>query len=381
MRHAVDFDRVAPRPVVSAPRIVWLAVAEGRGHLMRAVLAKRLLAPSGIDVDIVTTSAAGRAFLDELGVASAIASTGYRLLYDGCQNFAFERTRSEIIRYLVSPRGALRDLAWLERRADGAALVVDDSFHPALLAASLVPGDIGRKLVHLHGENTRRAVLDSAGSGPLAAGIRAALARTPQIEITLGSAADPAPPGTIRLPPLLPSPRPRDAVRAELGVPADRRFAVVYLNPYFHDAALAAAIEDALADAGYALHAVGEGFAHRPGWRARDAALPDAIAASDLFVSAAGIGAIAQSRAFGVPLVAIATAQPEQRRNLTAATTPTAVVDVGDRMRERLAAALATIPAATTDDPALAVRRSRSLWQRTLVALVDRHRSRNRKEF
>ncbi len=39
--------------VVSAPgtraRILWLAVADGRGHRMRAQLMRRLLAPVGVD--------------------------------------------------------------------------------------------------------------------------------------------------------------------------------------------------------------------------------------------------------------------------------------------------------------------------------------------
>ena len=48
---------VSPGP--ARARIVWLAVAEGRGHLMRAQLAKSLLAPAGVDVDCVTTSDAG----------------------------------------------------------------------------------------------------------------------------------------------------------------------------------------------------------------------------------------------------------------------------------------------------------------------------------
>ena len=39
-------------------RIVWLAVADARGHLMRAHLAQKILAPE-VQVEILTTSDAG----------------------------------------------------------------------------------------------------------------------------------------------------------------------------------------------------------------------------------------------------------------------------------------------------------------------------------
>nr|MDQ3300164.1 hypothetical protein [Myxococcota bacterium] len=238
-------------------RIVWLAVAEGRGHLMRAQLAARLLEPAGIDVEIVTTSQAGVTFMAEFGLPASVVSTSYRLLYDGQQNLARLRTHAMAVTYLVSPRRCLRDLAWLEGRAAGAALIVNDSFHPALLAASLVGRDLADRVVHVHGENTRRAVEASVGRGPIRAMVRRALTRSTRIEITLGDR--PPSSSAIHLPPLLPMPRPRDAVRAELGVRAGQRLAVVYLNPYFHDAALADVIESELAAGGYHLHAVGEG--------------------------------------------------------------------------------------------------------------------------
>src|SRR5205823_4613604 len=88
--------------------------------------------------------------------------------------------------------------------------------------------------------------------------------------------------------------------------------AVVYLNPHFRDPAIADAVERALAAAGFAIHAVGEGYARRPGWRAHDPALADAIGAADLLVSAPGLGAISQARALRVPFLALVSDQPEQ---------------------------------------------------------------------
>ena len=246
MQHAGALRAHPPAPTAplaphaEARRIVWVAVAEGRGHLMRAHLAGELLAPEGIAVDVMTTSAAGAAFVAELGGRAARLSSRYALAYDDQQNLARGRTRAMVLRYLASPSGCARDLAAIAARARGAALVVNDSFHPALLAATLAGGALARRVVHVHGENTRLAVEGDAGVlGPL---IRAALARAPRIEITLAGAAGPGDaPGVVRVPPLLPRPRARSLVRAELGVPAGRRLAAVYLNPYFHDPALAAA--------------------------------------------------------------------------------------------------------------------------------------------
>lgn len=354
---------------------MWLAVAEGRGHLMRAQLASRLLAPAGIDVEIVTTSPAGAAFIAELGGAATVMSTGYRLIYDERQNLARVRTRMMAMRYLASPSRCLRDLSWLGRRARSAALVVNDSFHPALLAASLVGADLADRVVHLHGENTRRAVEDGAGRGPMGRMVRRALASARRIEITLGERVE-SEPGVYRLPPLLPTVRPPSVVRGERGVPDGKRLAVVYLNPYFHDHALAAAIEGALDAAGYAVHAVGEGYAGRPGWRARDRSLGEVIAAADLFVSAAGNGALALARASGVPMIALATDQPEQRRNLTSIADPHGgwrrVVELDRDVGAQLAAAIAEVPRRPRAvDPALAVHRSRALWLHALTTLVE----------
>jgi hypothetical protein len=380
MGDAVTANDRVPSLSVARERIVYLAVAEGRGHLMRAQLAARLLAPERISVDVVTTSEAGVAFAAEFGLRSTLMSGSYRLVYDDRQNLARMRTRAMAMGYLLAPSRCWRDLAWLEGYAHDAALIVNDSFHPALLAASLIGARLADRVVHVHGENTRRAVEDSAGRGPMRAMIRRALAKSARIEISLGEVTPAR--GVMRLPPLLPAPRERAAVRAELGVPAGKRLAVVYLNPYFKDVALADAIDETLD--GFHVHAVGEGFAGRLGWRARDAALGDAVAAADVFVSAAGAGALALARASGVPMIALATDQPEQRKNLASIVDPggawRSIVDLAGDVRAQLAAALVVLPAGpSTGDAALAVRRARALWLKTLTSLVATNRS-SRKE-
>nr|MBA3818005.1 hypothetical protein [Deltaproteobacteria bacterium] len=166
---AVTTARAADvRPVVPPrARLIWLAVAEGRGHLMRAQLAARLLEPAGIDVEIVTTSAAGVAFVGAFGLPARVMSTSFRLAYDARQNLARLRTRATAMTYLLAPGRCLRDLAWLEGRAAGAAVIVNDSFHPALLTSSLLGRGMAERVVHVHSENTRRALDASAGPGPM----------------------------------------------------------------------------------------------------------------------------------------------------------------------------------------------------------------------
>src|SRR5688572_33319515 len=110
MRDAVNIAEGREASLLSArERIVYLAVAEGRGHLMRAQLAARLLAPEGITVDIVTTSDAGAAFAAEFGLRSPVLSHGYRLIYDDRQNLARLRTRAMALAYLALPTRGLRD--------------------------------------------------------------------------------------------------------------------------------------------------------------------------------------------------------------------------------------------------------------------------------
>ncbi len=364
--------------------MLWLAVADGRGHLMRAQLMRQLLADHGVDVDVVTTARAGAAFVASFGAPCAVLSRDFGIHFDGRQHLRRARTAAGLVGYLAAPGRCRADLRWLERRAAGAALVVNDSFHPALLVAGLGDGPLRGRLVHVHGTTLRRAVQGFWGErGPYARAVARALARAHAcVEHAFDAGlADDATPGAIRLPPVIAAPARGPAqVRAALGVPPGGRLATVYLNPYFTDGALAAALETTLRGRGFTVHAVGEGLAARPGWRARDPALVEAVAAADVFVSAAGMASLGQARTFGVPMIALATAQPEQRANLAALTAgapraTAAVVAVGgdgpDALAGRLAAALAGLDLDRPRlDPRLAVRRVQARWVETFLHLA-----------
>jgi len=60
----------------SAGRILYLALADRRGHLMRAHLMRQALGRVDIGVEIATTGREGVRFLEGLGTPSALAALG-----------------------------------------------------------------------------------------------------------------------------------------------------------------------------------------------------------------------------------------------------------------------------------------------------------------
>jgi len=352
-------------------RILYVALADARGHLMRAHLLRAMLAPVGVDVDIVTTSGEGRQFLDVLGSPSEVLSQRFRVEVDAAHNVRRGATDARVLRYVFDPRGAVRDLAWLSARARGAVFVVSDSFHPGLMFAPP-----GMRLVHVYGENMWNAVAGNLdGRAPaVARGYRWLIHRLKarafgHVEHVLSARGAAWRGNHVRLPPIIPLP----------GAVARRaaRSAVVYLNPHFRDPAIASAIEAALARGGYDVHAVGEGYANRPGWRGCDPALADRVAAADVLISGAGMGALGMARAFGVPLLALSSAQPEQRANLASLPAGISVRAVPARASAgELAAALASLPPRVAAfDPRARAEAIHDLWTDVFVRLVARART------
>ncbi|NMO17361.1 hypothetical protein HPC49_24085 [Pyxidicoccus fallax] len=298
--------------------ILYLAVADGRGHLMRAHLLRTLLGSRGIDVSLVTPSREGQAFLAALGSPSRLISAHFRLELGDRHVLDVRRTRARLLRYLLPDRCG-RDLRLLETWARDADLVVNDSLHPALLAATL---ERRMRVVHVTGENiwnTTLAQLEADSNGPLrramSAALRGAMTRAfGRIFHTLGTEC--VSDRTWWLRPLVATPsRSREQVREALGV-GSRPLAAVYLNPHYSAPEIAETLERALAARGVALYGVSEAFGGRQGWRARDARLAEVVHAADLFISGAGMAALEQSRAFGVPLLSLLGTQPEQLSNV-----------------------------------------------------------------
>ncbi len=311
-------------------RVLYLAVADGRGHLMRAHLLRRLLALSDLSIDVVTTSVAGQAFLAGLGTPAAVLPGGFALLFDDRHRLLARRTERALAAYIASPRRLGRDIAQLARLAAGARFIVNDSLHPAGLALAATPGIAGApRVVDVHGENLWQAAIhnfDRRAPGWASATFRRlletvdarafgrivhSLAPRDRFGVREGT-------NRFRLPPLTAAPlRTRAEARRALGLSARDRLAAIYLNPHFRDQALAARLEAALAAAGYRFHGVSEPWAARPGWRAFDPHLGDAVAASDLLVSGAGAAALEQARACGRAVAGAGSGiSPEQALNL-----------------------------------------------------------------
>jgi hypothetical protein len=369
-------------------RVLYLAVADGRGHLMRAHLLRRLLAGSGLAIDVVTTSPAGQAFLAGLGTPAALLPGGFALLFDERHRLRAQATERHLAGYLASPRGLARDVVQLRRLAAGARLVVNDSLHPAALALAAMPRVLqAPRVVNLHGDGLWRATLHNFdgrlpdwASRAFRRAIQAADARA------FGRIVHSLAPrdrfgrrdgrNRFRLPPLLAPPqRPRAAVRAALGLTERDRLAAIYLNPHFRDPRIAAELEAVLAGAGIRFVGVSEPWAGRPGWRACDPDFGDVIAAADVFISGAGAAALEHARRTGVPLIALLGDQPEQALNLKqaqAAGIAVRAVDAGTLAD--LPDAVASLPRGPAHPRGAAADHARvwRLWRETLLSIAAR---------
>jgi hypothetical protein len=309
----------------SSGRLLYLALADARGHLMRAHLLSGALGEAGLAVDIVTTSREGIRFLASMGRESRLLSEHFRVEFGDRHDMSRRRTDARVLNYLLLPWRALGDLRRLAAFARGADLVVNDSLHPALLLAPAL--GFPYPVVQVYGENLWRAMeanLDDRAPPWVAERFRRALRVVrdrafARIVHTLGSAAvDPgSPPRTYRVAPIVArAGRTRAEVRAALGVPDGVPLAAVYLNPHFKDPSIAASVEEGLARGGFRVHAVGEGYRTRPGWVGTDARFADVVYAAEIFVSGAGMGALELARSSGTPLLVLLGDQPEQARNV-----------------------------------------------------------------
>jgi hypothetical protein len=332
LEYDIRSELYSPLPRVEhRGKVTWLAVADARGHLMRASLAQRALARVGIEVDIVTTSRDGLAFLRDMGTDGTLMSTGFSVQFDERHNMDLGATRRKAASYILRPSGMRRDWDWLADRAADSDFIVND-IHPSLVVASLFSKRLqAMNIVHLFGTNMWKAIAAPFGDGN--AVFRAANAQYEKI-IRRGRdasfaciehhplarfEADERDDNYFVVPPIVKrAARSRQAVRAELGVPDDARLAAVYLNPHFRDPAIAERIERGLERAGYAMYAIAEGYAGRHGWVGRDPDFVDVVNAADVLVSQPGMGAIGLCRSMPVPFLALLTSQPEQLANIEA---------------------------------------------------------------
>ncbi|MBN3840563.1 hypothetical protein [Burkholderia sp. Ac-20349] len=299
------------------PRIVYLATADARGHLMRAQLLVHALRAAGARVDVLTTSDAGQAFLAAFGIDATVLSRHYAVQFDEWQNMLRDATDRNVAHYVFRPTRMLRDIARLHAFARDADLVINDSFHPALLFMGAMPG-WRRRVVHVYGGSLRRA-LTANFDARLPRALARAFARIVDWQIDSArcciehdfayDAADDAQRSHLHC--RLPTPVPVVAERPA----SEPAAAAVYLNPHFRDIALADALSAGMRDAGLATYRVGEGYAGHDGWTGVDADWATRAAHAPLIVSAPGMAALSIARVYRRPILLVQSDQPEQASN------------------------------------------------------------------
>jgi hypothetical protein len=257
------------------------------------------------------------------------------------------------------------------------------------------------RVVHLHGENLKRTVTST--SRPfrverwLAHGFAEIVHTLDRVDTVTANGR------VVRLPPLVALPRrsPEEvcavAMRSVVtaggtGVPPVMarddgqdsrppcRIAAVYLNPHYSDVAIAELVEAACASRGLTLYGVSEAFAGRPGWIASDASFIDVVAAADVFISGAGMGALEQARVTGTSLVCLLGRQEEQTRNVVDRGLPHVHVRDPNAL-SKLVQALSALPEKRDTHAIDEIARVHAMWTETFVTLLKgAHDGEDRKE-
>lgn len=378
---------------------------------MRGQLLYHALRAGGVEVSVLTTSDTGQKFLAQFGVPSEVLSRHYAVLFDERQKMRTWATDLRIATYFFLPWHMLRDIWRLSRQIAGVNLVVNDSFHPALL----VMGGLNpwrQRIVHVYGWSLRESLQQNFMGrmlGPWAhffhwwVGFGLSRSRGRLVHdfaFQLPEQVDPSLPEH-----QLPTPL---ALINEGRSPQPVRKVAVYLNPHFSDPVLAEALERSLQEAiapsadghrcdmGNAsdkgnesedggIFFLGEGYAGRPGWRPYATDWIEVAARAELLVSAPGMAALAAASALDKPIILIVTAQPEQQRNARRAASlglrhrvvPWDESTTADDFRKSLSAAYRELLLENSDylkrrtgafDPAAALRNRLNVWADLLMA-------------
>jgi hypothetical protein len=300
---------------MNAPRFLFIATADARGHLMRTQLLAHALQAQGAQVSVLTTSDEGAKFLADFGISAPVLSRYYTVLFDTQQNMLKRETDRRILAYMLLPWHMAKDIWKLATHFKTADVVINDSFHPALLVMCLF-SRWGKKIVHVYGKSLRQA-LEGNFEGRhwqlIAKGharFIAFMVDKAKVRIEHDFSAQPVY-DTQKQHYALPTP----IALPKISTHAEYFDLVVYLNPHFQDPALAEALENAIIAGGYRAHLVGEGYAHRPSWLSRDTDWISKAACAKMLLTAPGQAGLSTAFVFEKPLLLLVTEQPEQQRN------------------------------------------------------------------
>lgn len=313
---------------MNKPRFLYMATADARGHLMRAQILTHALRSAGVTVDVMTTSDAGQEFLAGFDIESTLLSRHYAIQFDSAQNMLRRESNRNILAYIFRPGRMLRDIFRLRKHFRQVDLVINDSFHPALLFMGLIP-KWRKKIVHVYGVSLRAALEDKDSyderlpkwmaakySRIVSRLIDSAHARI-EHDFAFKQAHTQAN-NCFQLPTpvvVVAEHSPKSAQTSKT-----TQTASVYLNPHFKETSLADALEQGLSDLDLDRHCVGEGYANRPGWIAQDTQFVQRAINSELIISAPGMASLSIAMVYDKPIILIRTDQPEQITNANRAT-------------------------------------------------------------
>lgn len=293
---------------------------------MRAQLLTHALRAQGAQVQVVTTKREGQAFLAQFGIDAMLLSPKphFAMQYDAQQNMQRKATDLNVASYIFTPTRMLRDILTIKKMMRDRQLVMNDSFHMALMFMGQFR-TWGRKIVHVHGHSLKKAVIENFdGRLPqlLCRGYRWQTERmlsAARAQIEHDFAYSKPEQISHRLFRLATPVKIARGFSENDGSVVTQMPVAAYLNPYFTDEGLASALEQGLADVDLPLHGVGVGYGDRPGWLAQDADWVDHAARAPFIVSAPGMAALSVAQVYQRPIMLLQMDQPEQAHNVARA--------------------------------------------------------------
>lgn len=327
-------------------RILYLSIADARGHLMRAQLLGHGLQQAGAEVDFFTTSVQGQRFLAQFGVLSRLFSPTYYTVFDKYQNMRPLATDLRILSYIFFPLRMMKDIVEIKRwvKTRSIRLIINDSLHPALLFYALLPGE-KVPVVHIHGETLLNALLNNFNqrlphfmAKRFSRLVSAIMQRAGKQFLHNQSLTqiEKCPQGW-RLPnPIAISMLDKHTLAQRYPLQDGKKLALIYLNPHFTDPALAEQLEALFTVEEWYFIGISEGFGQRPGWHSFCNCFADLMLVADIFISAPGMAALQLIRQYKVPSLLLVSAQPEQQANANALPSDIPVLNLTANQTEKI---------------------------------------------
>lgn len=379
---------LVPLPSQGQTEVVYVAVAEARGHLMRASQVCQMLHQEGLHVAPMAFGRHAVAFFEGAsGMQAEELSLGYTNAYGLDHSLDVTKTTSNIMNYTFSATGA-RDMAAILRRMNGARVLLNDlSTTPPMVAIAWMVG--GPHLINVISENTYYALVnldklcENKAKGAISKKLLDAMfyAATVNFINTMDRSKWFRRDGVLYyVPPFVQTPataRPSPC-RWDGPRPGARRLFVAYFNPEYRNKAFIGHLIETARRHDAFLHLVSE---HAADWHAdlesdtvqivkQDFGMATLVARADLVITAAGLALPLQAYVAGTPaLIVVNRNHVEHARNgdVIAREGMGAVVDRWEDAQEGAGRALSMDVAPHPDLP----ERTMQVWRDEIFKLVD----------